>query len=65
MILRNTDPARSVSLSDQRPLGEKAVDGSIAGEGPEFRLGKACIRPERKHYPLDSDVFRGQDFFLP
>ena len=61
MILRNTDPARS----DQRPLGEKAVDCGVPCQGPEFCIGKACICPERKHYPLDADVFRSEDFFLP
>ena len=32
---------------DQRPFGEKAVNGFLTCQGPEFYLGKACVSPER------------------
>ncbi len=48
MILRDADRffATLRMTGNQRPFGEKAVNGLVAGKGPEFYLGKACVSPE-------------------
>ena len=67
MVLGDTDRffATLRMTENQRAFGEKAVNGFVSCQGPEFCLWNAFVSTERQHYPLDADVFRREDFFFP
>ena len=50
--------------SDKGAGSEKSVDRLIPGKGPEFRFLKPHVRAQRKHNPLDTNVFGSQELLF-